>query len=142
MGLIAIALAIGPMLLPLELFERTRGFVDQWIGKFVGFIAHGLGATIVLAMQMQGLQNMLNQVNGVAGTNPPAAVGMLLHCVGDSVLDFLTIAAVPIAFGFGAGTVAALVAPAARLSSATVFAGAQVIKAGGRLARTGSGADA
>jgi type IV secretory pathway VirB6-like protein len=58
LGLIAITLCLGPPFLCFELFDRTRGFVDQWIAKIVGFAAFGFATSIVLAMEMQSLQTL------------------------------------------------------------------------------------
>jgi type IV secretory pathway VirB6-like protein len=136
LGLLSIALCLGPPFLCFEFFDRTRGFVDQWIGKLVGFAAFGFATSIVLAMQMQGLTTTLAKINGMAASNVPAAVAMMMHAVGDGILDLLLMGACPIAFGFGSGAVAALVAPAALLASRSVFAGAGAVKnvAGGAAA--------
>jgi type IV secretory pathway VirB6-like protein len=125
LGLMAIALCLGPPFLLFELFDRTRNFVNIWIGKLVGFAAYGFATSIVLGMQMQGLRTMVDKVNGVADNDVPAAVGMLIHCVGDSILDLLLMAACPAAFAFGSGAVAAIAAPAALAASRslTVMAG-------------------
>jgi type IV secretory pathway VirB6-like protein len=122
LGLLAIALCLGPPFLCFEFFDRTRGFVDQWIGKLVGFSAFGFACSIVLGMEMQGLTTMLAKVNNVANTNVPAAVGMMFHAVGDAILDLLLMAACPIAFGFGSGAVAAMAAPAALMAGRTLMA--------------------
>ncbi len=53
--LLAIALCFGPMVLVFELFERTRGYLVQWIGTLVGLTAFGIGTSILLAIQMTEL---------------------------------------------------------------------------------------
>jgi type IV secretory pathway VirB6-like protein len=125
LGLLSITLCLGPPFLCFEFFDRTRGFVDQWIGKLVGFTAFGFATSIVLAMQMQGLTTTLAKINGMAAQNVPAAVAMMMHAVGDGILDLLLMGACPIAFGFGSGAVAALAAPAA------LAAGRSLMVAGG-----------
>jgi type IV secretory pathway VirB6-like protein len=128
LGLLCIALCIGPPFLCFEFFDRTRGFVDQWIGKLVGFAAFGFATSIVLAMQMQGLTTTLAKINGMAATNVPQAVAMMMHAVGDGVLDLMLMGSCPIAFGFGSGAVAALAAPAALAVGRSLFAGAGIAK--------------
>jgi type IV secretory pathway VirB6-like protein len=129
LGVLAIALCLGPPFLLFELFDRTRGFVDQWIAKLVGFTAFGFATSLVLAMQLQGLTTMLQQANGMAASNVPAAVGMLLHCVSNSVMDLLLMAACPIAFGFGSGAVAAMAAPASFAAMRSLSIGGAVVRA-------------
>jgi hypothetical protein len=111
--LLGIVLALGLPMLCFEIFDRTRGFVDQWIGKIVGVAAFGFATSFVLAMQMNGMKTMFDHVKGQAATNAIAAVGMFWHVIGDSVLDLITMAILPVAVGFGSGTVAALAAPSA-----------------------------
>jgi type IV secretory pathway VirB6-like protein len=143
-GVLAIALCIGPPFLLFELFERTRGFVDQWIAKLVGFSAFGFATSIVLAMQMQGMVSMVQQAKTMSAINLPAAVGMLIHCVADSVMDLLLMAACPLAFGFGSGAVAALAAPSALLAMRSLSVGAAIGKslASGTARSAGRGANA
>ena len=136
---LAIILAMGLPLLCFEIFERTRGFVDQWISKLVGFVAFGFAASFILAVEMQGMKTMFDAVKGKAVTNSAQAVAMLLHIVGNGVLDLLTMAFIPAVVGFGSGAVAALAAPSAMLamrsiSLATGGAGAAAARAGGRVA--------
>lgn len=50
--LLAIALCFGPLVLVFELFERTRGYLMQWVGILVGLTAFGIGTSILLAIQM------------------------------------------------------------------------------------------
>ena len=134
LGLLAIALCMGPPFLMFEFFERTRGFVDAWIGKLVGFAAFGFACSIVLGMEMQGLNTMLTKINGLASTNVPAAVGMLMHAVGDGLLDLLLMAACPVAFGFGSGAVAGLAMPVGLAASRVLMLGARAAAAGSRRA--------
>lgn len=146
LNLMAIALCMGQIFLCFEFFDRTRGFLDQWIGKIIGFGAFGFAASIVLALEMQSMQTMINKLNGLAGTNVDAAVSMFIHAVGSAGIDFLLIIACPIAFGFGSGAVAALAAPAAmaatgalRVSAGVAGGGAKAAGAAARLAARSAG---
>jgi type IV secretory pathway VirB6-like protein len=114
-SLLAIILAIGLPILCFELFDRTRGFVDQWIGKIVGFAAFGFATSIVLAFEIQGLKTQFDALHTAATTNAVQAVSMYWHVLGNSLLDLLTIAILPGAVGFGSGAAAALGAPSAML---------------------------
>jgi len=114
--LLGIILTLGPPLLCFEIFERTRGFVDQWIGKLVGMAAFGFATSFVLALQMNGMKTMFDTLHTAAGVNATQASGMFWHVVSDAVLDLLTMAALPMAVGFGSGAAAALAAPTAFLA--------------------------
>lgn len=132
---LAIIMAMGLPLLCFELFDRTRGFVDQFASKLVGFVAFGFATDFVLALQMEGLKTLFDSAHATVGGNASAAAGMLVHIVGDSLLDLLTMAFIPTVVGFGSGAVAGLAAPSAFLAmrSLSVFAGAA--RATGRPAR-------
>lgn len=143
--LLAIILAMGLPLLCFEIFERTRGFVDQWIGKMVGFGAFGFATSFVLAVEMQGMKTMFDTVRTEVAINVTQAASMFWHVIGDSVLDLLTIALLPTAVGFGSGAVAALAAPSAfmvmrSLSLTTGAVGVAANKAATALSRVASGA--
>lgn len=141
---LAIILAMGLPILLFEIFERTRGFVDQWISKILGFCAFGFATSFVLAVEMQGMKTMFDAVHGKAIGNVAQAVAMLLHIVGNGVLDLLTMAFVPTVVGFGSGAVAALAAPSAMLAMRSLSmgggaVGAAAARAVGGMARASNG---
>lgn len=115
-SLLAILLCFGPVLLVFELFDRTRGFVDQWVGKIIGIIALGMGTSILLALQMQELNDLLRTIHGSIGpnTNPNAseAVGMLVHVFANLALDLLLMLSLPVAVTFGSSAAQSLMTPA------------------------------
>lgn len=139
--LLAIILSMGLPLLCFEIFDRTRGFVDQWIGKIVGFAAFGFATSFVLALEMQGMRTMFDTLRAAVAMNVTQAAGMFWHVIGDSALDLLTIAVLPAAVGFGSGAVAALAMPSAlmamrTLTMATNTLGATAMRASRALSRT------
>lgn len=141
---LAIILAMGLPLLCFEIFERTRGFVDQWISKLLGFCAFGFATSFVLAVEMQGMKTMFDAVRGKAIVNVAQAVAMLFHIVGNGILDLLTMAFIPTVVGFGSGAVAALAAPSAMLAMRSLSlaggaAGAAAAKAAGGMSRASRG---
>jgi hypothetical protein len=129
--LLGIVLALGLPMLCFEIFDRTRGFVDQWIGKIVGMAAFGFATSFVLALEMQGMKTMFDNVRTAVNANANQAAGMFWHIIGDSVLDLITIAVLPTVVGFGSGAVAALAAPSAMLAmrSLSVAGGAAGVAA-------------
>src|SRR5208282_2742159 len=127
---------LGPPMLCLEIFERTRGFVDQWVGKIVGMAAFGFATSFVLALLMNGMKTMFDAVKAQTTANATAAAGMFWHVIGDCVLDLLTMASLPLAVGFGSGAVAALAAPSALLAMRSLtLASGGVSAAASRTAR-------
>ncbi len=139
-SLLAIILCFGPLLLGFELFDRTRGWVDQWIGKLVGMTAFGIGTSILLAIEMTGETNMLRAVNANLPNSGPEAVAALLRVGVNVLLDFFTMAALPTICAYGSGVAAALAAPSAMASvrgAAAVASGARTVATGS--ARNGSG---
>ncbi len=110
--LLAIILCFGPLLLGFELFDRTRGWVDQWIGKLVGMTAFGIGTSILLGIQMQGLLTLFRTVNGNIPTSGAEAVAVLMRICGNVVMDLFTMGALPLICAYGSGVAASLAAPA------------------------------
>ncbi len=115
-SLLAIILCFGPLLLGFELFDRTRGWLDQWIGKLVGITAFGIGTSILLAIEMTGELNMLKAVNANLPTGGPEAVSALLRVGCNVLLDLFTMAALPAICAYGSGVAASLSAPSAMAS--------------------------
>ncbi len=141
-SLLAIILCFGPLLLGFELFDRTRGWVDQWIGKLVGMTAFGIGTSILLAIQMQGLLRLLKAVNSNLPQSGVEAVAVLMRVAGNVVMDLLTMVALPAICAYGSGVAAALAAPSAMLAirgSAAAASGARAVATGAFRGRPGSG---
>ena len=139
-SLLAIILCFGPLLLGFELFDRTRGWVDQWIGKLVGVTAFGIGTSILLAIEMTGELNMLRAVNANLPASGPEAVSALLRVGCNVLLDLFTMAALPTICAYGSGVAAAFAAPSAMASlrgAAAAASGARAVA--GSSARGGAG---
>ena len=115
-SLLAIILCFGPLLLGFELFDRTRGWVDQWIGKLVGMTCFGIGTSILLSIQMTGLLNMLRAVIKNLPTGGPEAVAVLMRVASNIVLDAFTMVALPAICAYGSGVAMSLAAPSAMLA--------------------------
>lgn len=111
--LLAIILCFGPLLLCFELFERTRGFVDQWIGKIVGMTAFGLATSVLMAIMMQGLTTLMQNADGSIASSGAQAVSVMLHVIIAITLDAFTMIALPSIVGFGSGVAGSLAAPSA-----------------------------
>jgi len=139
-SLLAIILCFGPLPLGFELFDRTRGWVDQWIGKLVGMTAFGIGTSILLAIEMTGEMTMLTAVHNNLPNSGPDAVAALLRVGCNVLLDLFTMVALPTICAYGSGVAAALAAPSAMASvrgAAAVASGARTVVTGS--ARNGSG---
>ncbi len=139
-SLLAIILCFGPLALGFELFDRTRGWLDQWIGKLVGMTCFGIGTSILLSIQMQGLLGLLKAVDTSVPANGAQAVAVLMRVAGNVGIDLLTMGALPAICAYGSGVAASLAAPSAMLTmrgGAAVAGGARAALA---LARRGPGA--
>ncbi len=141
-SLLAIILCFGPFLLVFELFDRTRGWVDQWIGKLVGMTCFGIGTSILLGIQMTGLLNMLRAVINNLPTGGPEAVAVLMRVGCNIVLDAFTMVALPMICAYGSGVAASLAAPSAMLAlrgGAAMASGARSLAADATRSRAGGG---
>lgn len=123
--LLAIIICFGPMLLLLELFDRTRGFVDQWIGKLVGMMAFALATSVFMALMMQGLTTMMQMADGSMANSGAGAVSVMLHVIIGITVDLFTMLALPTIVGFGSGVAGSLAAPSA-LAAGRALAGINV----------------
>jgi len=136
-GLLAIILCFGPLLLGFELFDRTRGWVDQWLGKLVGMTTFGIGTSILLSIQMAGEQALLKTVESNLPSSGPQAVAALMRVGCNVLLDLFTMAALPLICAVGSGVAASLAAPSALVALRAASAGSAGVRAmasGGRAA--------
>jgi len=143
-SLLAIILCFGPLLLGFELFDRTRGWVDQWIGKLVGMTCFGIGTSILLSIQMTGLRNMLRAASDNLPTGGPEAVAVLMRVACNIVLDLFTMVSLPAICAYGSGVAAALAAPSAMLAlrgSAAAASGARAVATDAFRGRPGGGSN-
>ena len=67
--LLAVVLCLGPLVLVFELFERTRPWTSAWLGKMVGLVAFGIGTSLLLAIQMQELHDLIASISANSGNN-------------------------------------------------------------------------
>ena len=142
---LAIILCFGPLLLVFELFDRTRGWVDQWIGKLVGLLSFGVGTSILLALQMNGLFLLFKRMETAMPTSGAEAVAGFLRVGGNVFLDALTMASLPLICAIGSGVAASLAAPSALLAARSIGmagGGASAIASRARLPRRGSPSNA
>lgn len=126
--LLAIIMCFGIFILLAELFERTRGWMDQYLGKIFGMLAFGLGTSILLAIEMTELFQQLKSVHDQFPGNTVQAVHLLAHVCADAVLDLLAMVALPVACGFGSGVAASLALPSALLAGRTIAFGTAAAK--------------
>jgi len=116
--------------------------VDQWIGKLVDMTCFGIGTSILLAIQMQGLLKLLKAVNDNLPTSGAEAVAVLMRVCGNVVMDLFTMAALPAICAIGSGVAASLAAPSAMVSlraAGAAASGARTVAAGAARSRTGGG---
>ncbi|MDO9713254.1 type IV secretion system protein [Paracraurococcus lichenis] len=104
MGLL---LCVGAWLILFELFERTRGFFQHWIGLVVGLWTFQLAASVQLQISMQSEDTLLRAIHDQAVNNSVDQMLANLGQVGNALVgDALTMLAVPTLFGGAAGAAA------------------------------------
>jgi hypothetical protein len=138
-SLLAIILCFGPLALGFELFDRTRGWLDQWIGKLVGMTCFGVGTSILLGIQMRGLLDLLHTVDSSVPANGAQAVAVLMRVAGNVGIDLLTMGALPAICAYGSGVAASLAAPSAIAAMRGGAAAGSAARAAAALARRGPG---
>jgi hypothetical protein len=140
---IAIILAIGLPMLCFELFDRTRGFVDAWIGKILGLLAFGFGTSFLLALSMKDLTDLMTAVLSTDDTTLQAT--LFFQVVEGAALDLLAMVGLPAIVAFGSGAAASMAAPSAFMAmrALTMTTTAPVMAAARgamRVAKAGAGA--
>jgi type IV secretion system protein VirB6 len=103
--LLAVGLCMGPWLLLFELFDRTRGWVSQWIGHLVGVLVFSLSSAVILQILLRGEMDLLRAVNNSA-SNVDEIIGQLFHVAGFVGAGALTMLAAPVTFAIGSGSAA------------------------------------
>ena len=105
--LLAVVLGFGPWLLVFELFDRTRGFVDHWIGTLVGLVVYQLAGAITLQIVMTGAFALLTSIHTAAGAvDADELVGMLVQIFYFFAVGALTMLALPFICSVGSGAAA------------------------------------
>jgi type IV secretory pathway VirB6-like protein len=113
----AIIICLGPFLLILALWRSTRGFVEGWIGKLVGFAVFQLATSILLRILLVEISRRFQAVQAGMGAtvdemHAALALVFLTFCLGAVVM-----VALPGAVAIGSGSVAAAaVATVGRMS--------------------------
>jgi hypothetical protein len=139
--LLGIVLCMGPWVLTTELPDRTRGYVDQWVGIIVGLIVFQLAAAIELQLMLHSQSAMLMKVRGsIDSVSIDEAVGTLFHLATMMFMDALTMLALPMVCGIGSGAAAAHGYAMALIAAAPLRVAKAGVTSGARGARLLSGA--
>jgi type IV secretion system protein VirB6 len=141
--LLGLCVAVGPLLLPLLLWQRTVRFFDGWIGTLLALILTQVLIVALLSILVKVNTLILQQIaalNGTAGINANDELSQL-HYLVDGVVLTASIGffagVVPFIARSIAGSVAAEVAPITRMAHNAVSAG---LGATGRVAAGVTGA--
>jgi type IV secretory pathway VirB6-like protein len=105
--LMAVVICLGPFLIIAYLFQATRGYVEQWIGKLVALSVLQLSASIVLRILLVILSSRLMDLEHAKGpsvdemlANAGSVTGTFWFCAG---LMLVLPSALAIGSGVGAG---------------------------------------
>lgn len=104
--LLAIVLCFGPWLLVLELFDMTRGFTSQWIGKIVGLLVFQLASATLMVIMLKGESTILQAIKASPGADIDQTIGTLMHLIAFLATDALTMIALPTICAIGSGVAA------------------------------------
>lgn len=133
-----IVLCFGPWLLPFELFERTRGWVDHWFGLLVGLTTFQLASSILMQFQLRGQMSIMQYYHA----NPGGAMDVVNHLfevLQYIVSDVVAMIALPAICGIGSGaavyavTTALMMSAPGRAARAGASAGTSAGRAGRRM---------
>lgn len=72
--ILALLVAIGPLLIPAALFGPTRALFERWIGAMIGCIVLQLAVTTLLYIVLDVELQVVGQVVAVGGTDDPMAM--------------------------------------------------------------------
>lgn len=114
----AIVICFGPWMILTELFDRTRGLFDRWIGAIVGILAFQEGSSVLAQVMLQGEMQFMAQAHAQLATmTVDQSLGFIFHIVWFFVSDTITMIALPTICAFGGGVMAANVTTLAIASS-------------------------
>lgn len=104
-GFMAIIICIGPWLIILYLWDATRGWVNEWIGKLVGFVVLQLAASILLRIVLSILNGRLKAMNDNPGLSIDEMIANAAGLTGIFWIMALIMFVLPsfVAIGSGAG---------------------------------------
>jgi type IV secretory pathway VirB6-like protein len=111
--LMAVAITIGPFLIPLYLFRGTREYVNQWIGKLVNLVVLQLGTSILIRFVILTLSDtMKNLDEGQVSAGGNASVDeMMMNFAGVTgifALAAMAMLVLPIFLTIGSGSAGAV----------------------------------
>lgn len=127
---LAIILMMGIPVLCFELFERTRGFVDQWIGKLVAMTVFGLAVDILAAIELADLMTAVTTTSGALPANLNQAVAAFGRVAQSALVDAFMILVLPAVCAIGSGVAASHSAPSAAAFGAARWATGRVAAIG------------
>ena len=104
--LLAVVLCYGPWLLLFELFERTRGFTEAWIGKIVGLLVFQFASAVLLQILIQCISHVLMDIHAAPGASVDDIVNNLMHLAGFMMTGLITLIALPSICAIGSGAAA------------------------------------
>lgn len=104
--LLAIVLCFGPWLLLFELFDMTRGFTAQWLGKIVGLLVFQLASATLMVIMLKGESTILQAIKASPSVDIDQTIGTLMHLVVFLATDALTMIALPAICAIGSGVAA------------------------------------
>jgi type IV secretory pathway VirB6-like protein len=130
-GFMAIIIGIGPWLIILYLWDATRGWVNEWIGKLVGFIVLQLAAATLLRIVLSILNRRLLAMNEAPGMSVDEMIANAAGLTGIFWIMAMVMFVLPsfVAIGSAAGTGVAMASGMVGSIGGTLAGGA--FKAGG-----------
>jgi type IV secretion system protein VirB6 len=106
----ALTIPIGPFIIMGYMWNGTRGFVQQWIGKLVGLSIIGLVSSILLRFLFVQMGIQLAHLKYEPKLGLDVVSDSLSVAVGVFVCGAILMMVIPAAFAFGAGSVGGAIA--------------------------------
>lgn len=101
---LAITLCLGVWFIMFELFERTRGFFQHWIGTAVGIVTFQVVSAIYLSLSMQSEMEMLRAIQANSRSfDIDQMISNLIHVGASMFGDALTMLVLPTICALAAG---------------------------------------
>ena len=76
-ALTGIVLCVGPFLVPLWLFEASRGFAMAFAAKLVSLLALSVGASVIVSILLRVIDRVAAPINAATGSNVDVLIGKL-----------------------------------------------------------------
>lgn len=127
---LAVAICIGPFAIPFYLFQPTRGYAEQWIGKLVGLTFLQISISVVLRILLVVVNQRIRAMQNISGLGIDEMQAALMGICGVLWAGAVVMLALPVFMFIGGAVGGAVSATTGLLASLPWSAARSAARAG------------